>query len=85
MSGEPALRVLRDIWHAREQTSADLDELFGHAKTCKAMRHVGFHGGADHPVDDDVRAAWRARLERDGKLRPHATSVRDLVLGQENR
>lgn len=85
MSGEPALRVLRDIWHAREQTSADLDELLGQAKSCKAMRHVGFLGGAEDPVDEELRASWRDRLAREGKLHPHATSVRDLVLGQDNR
>jgi len=28
----------------------------------------------------DRRAAWRARLEREGKLRP-AGSLRDLILG----
>ena len=76
MTSEPALRVLRDIWRAREQTSADLDELLGPGRSCKAMRHVGFHGGgADDPVDEDVRAAWRDRLEREGKLRPDAPSL----------
>jgi hypothetical protein len=30
----------------------------------------------------DMRAAWRATLERDGKLRRGSGSVRDLVLGQ---
>ena len=76
-----ALSVLRDIWHARQQTSADLDGLLGQGRSCKAMKHVGFHGGAADPVDDDVRAAWRARLEREGKLHPEATSVRDPIFG----
>jgi hypothetical protein len=30
----------------------------------------------------DMRAAWRATLEREGKLRRDGGSVRDLVLGQ---
>ena len=60
------LSVLRDIWRARGQTSADLDALFGPGKQCKAMRHIG-----TEPVDDDVRAAWHDRLQREGKLRPH--------------
>ena len=59
------LSVLRDIWHAQGQTSAELDQLFGHGKVCRAMRHIG-----TEPVDDDLRAAWRDRLEREGKLRP---------------
>jgi len=67
---DQALVVLRDIWHAREQTEADLSR--GHGKACKAMRHVGFH-----EVDDDLRAAWRAKLEREGKL--GARTVADLL------
>lgn len=58
--------VLRDIWHAREQTGEQLDAVLGSGKACKAMKHVGF-GGQNEPVDDDLRAAWRAKLEREGK------------------
>jgi len=78
---DQALVVLRDIWHARErslrseqsaleQTEAELPR--GHGKACKAMRHVGFD-----EVDDDLRAAWRAKLEREGKL--GARTVADLL------
>jgi hypothetical protein len=59
---DQALEVLRDIWHAREQTAADLP-VHGHGKACKAMKHVGFA-----EVDEDLRAAWRSKLEREGKL-----------------
>ena len=76
---DEALTVLRDIWHAREQTAADLDATLGHGKACKAMKHIGF-GGDNEPVDDDLRAAWRAKLEREGKLRRDGQSVRDLLL-----
>ena len=71
--GDPTLDVLRDIWHARSQTSAELDEIHGHRhqKTCKNMKHVGF-GGDAQPVDNDLRAAWRDRLASEGKLRPDA-------------
>ncbi len=79
MSDE-ALAVLRDIWHAREQTAADLDATLGHGKACKAMKHVGF-GSRDEPVDDDLRAAWRAKLEREGK-RGTAT-VADLLADRD--
>ena len=81
MSGEPdeALEVLRGIWSAQGQTSADLDDI-GTAKSCKRMADVGFDDLADSA--DDLRSAWRATLERDGKLKPEAGSVADLVLGQ---
>jgi hypothetical protein len=56
---DQALGVLRDIWG---RTGTDLPEP-GHGKACKAMRHVGFD-----EVDDELRAAWRAKLAREGKL-----------------
>jgi hypothetical protein len=82
MSREPdeTLEVLRGIWSARGQTSADLDDASA-AKSCKRMADVGF-GEVDG--DDDLRAAWRARLEREGKLNPTA-SLADLVRGPADR
>jgi hypothetical protein len=95
-NGEPGLAVLRDIWHAQSQTSAELDEIYGHRhqKTCKNMKHVGFSGMSgdgsgsgsgtgtdDAPVDGELRAAWRERLEREGKLRPDGDSLGTLLLG----
>ena len=80
MSREPeeALEVLREVWSARGQTTADLDDASGHGKSCKRMADVGF-GDLDGG-DGDLRAAWRDRLEREGKLQPGA-SLRDHVLG----
>jgi hypothetical protein len=79
MSREPdeTLEVLRGIWSAQGQTSADLDDV-GSAKSCKRMADVGF--GEVDGDDGDVRAAWRDRLEREGKLN-HGSSVADLILG----
>ena len=79
MSREPdeTLEVLRGIWSAQGQTSADLDDA-GSTKSCKRMAGVGF--GEIDGGDGDVRAAWRDRLEREGKLNPGST-VADLVLG----
>lgn len=79
MSREPdeTLEVLRGIWNAQGQTSADLDDVGG-TKSCKRMADVGF--GEVDGGDGDVRAAWRDRLEREGKLNPGG-SVADLVLG----
>jgi hypothetical protein len=81
MSREPdeTLEVLRAVWSAQGQTAADLDEAAGEAKSCKRMADVGFDDMADDDVD--LRAAWRSRLEREGKLNPGGGSVADLVLG----
>lgn len=79
MSREPdeALEVLRGIWSAQGQTSADLDDM-GTGKSCKRMADVGFGELAD--AEDDLRAAWRDRLEREGKLSPDGGTVADLIL-----
>jgi hypothetical protein len=81
MSRQPdeALEVLRGVWSAQGQTSAELDEACGNMKSCKRMADVGFDGLAG--ADEDLRTAWRARLEREGKLNAEGGSVRDLVLG----
>jgi hypothetical protein len=81
---DEALEVLRGIWSAQGQTSADLDGAC-HTKACKKMADVGFDGLAMKGAGEaggDLRAAWRDRLEREGKLNREAGSVRDLVLGQ---
>ena len=79
MSREPdeALEVLREVWSARGQTSADLDDCG--TRSCKRMADVGFDGLAGD--DGDLRAAWRAKLEREGKLKSGTGTVRDLILG----
>jgi hypothetical protein len=74
-----ALEVLRDVWRGQAQTIADLDD--GGGKACKKMTDAGV-GFDDYAAgnETDRAAAWRARLEREGKLGA-AGSVRDLVLG----
>jgi hypothetical protein len=83
MSREPneTLEVLRGIWSAQGQTSADLDDANG-GKSCKRMADVGF--GELAGGDGDVRTAWRDRLAREGKLK-HGASVADLVLGPADK
>jgi len=76
---DDALQVLREVWSAQGQTSADLDEACGTTRSCKKMADVGFDGMAG--ADGDLRAAWRDQLRREGKLDPQADSIRDLVLG----
>lgn len=85
MSREPdeTLDVLREVWSAQGQSVADLDEAAGAKKSCKRMANVGF---TDMAGDDaDVRAAWRARLQREGKLNPEGGSLADLILGPAER
>jgi hypothetical protein len=81
MSHEPdeALEVLRGIWSAQGQTSADLSEM-GPGKSCKRMADVGF--GEVDGAEGDLRGAWRDRLEREGKLSKDGGTVADLVLRQ---
>jgi hypothetical protein len=81
MSNEPneALDVLRGVWSARDQDSTTLDEACEESKGCKRMSAVGFDGLAG--PDGDLRAAWRSKLEREGKLNDQGGSVRDLVFG----
>ena len=83
MEQPEALDVLRTVWSATGQSEAELDEAFGqhgshrhgHGKSCQNMRNVGFNGD-----DEDLRAAWRDRLEREGKLARGGT-LADLVFG----
>jgi hypothetical protein len=73
-----ALEVLRDVWRGQTQTVADLD---GSSEShCKKMTDAGV-GFDDYAAGDEADriAAWRARLEREGKLSTKG-SLRDLVL-----
>jgi hypothetical protein len=81
---DQAVEVLRGVWDGQGQSKADLDAACGPKKVCKRMVDVGFDGMAGE--DGDLRAAWKARLQREGKLSSEAVSIRDLVLGsQETR
>src|ERR1700684_3411471 len=75
-----ALEVLRDVWRAQAQTVADLDDSC--ESHCRKMTDAGV-GFDDFAAGDeqDRAAAWRARLEREGKLST-AGSLRALVLQQ---
>jgi hypothetical protein len=76
---DETIEVLRGVWTASGQSSDELDELFGPAKSCKNMQNVGFDDYAGS--DGDIREAWRSTLQREGKLSKRQGSVRDLVLG----
>jgi len=76
---DEALEVLRGVWEGQGQSKADLEATCGPKKVCKRMVDVGFDGMAGE--DGDLRAAWRAKLQREGKLRSEAGTIADLVLG----
>ena len=95
--GQQALSALRGIWQAQGQTSAALDEACGNTKSCKNMESVGFGGliegnegneasaKGEPSVGNNVRAAWKTKLEREGKLGTQKGSVRDLVFGSSEQ
>jgi hypothetical protein len=72
------LEILRDVWRAQAQSISDLDDC-GESH-CKRMTDAGV-GFDDYAAGDETDriTAWRARLEREGKLGT-AGSVRDLVM-----
>jgi hypothetical protein len=76
---EEALDVLRAVWRGQGQAAADLADEAGAGKSCTRMSDVGFDDFADG--DADLSAAWRATLEREGKLRPAAGTISELVIG----
>jgi hypothetical protein len=78
LSEAAALEVLRDVWRAQAQTVADLDDSC--ESHCKKMTDAGV-GFDDYAAGDETDriAAWRARLEREGKLST-AGSLRDLIM-----
>ena len=82
MGAEPAeaLDVLREVWRSQGQTAANLDDGC-EQKSCKRMDDagVGFDDFGDG--EDDLTAAWRTRLAREGKLNHAGGSLRDLVMG----
>ena len=64
---DDAREVLRAIWAAQGESSADLDEDCGPTKSCKNMRDVSFDGLAE--PGSDLTGAWRERLAREGKCK----------------
>jgi hypothetical protein len=75
---DEAVEVLRSIWSAGT-SEEDASEAFGESKVCRNMKDVSFDGMAE--PGSDLRAAWRERLRREGKLSSAGGSIRDLVLG----
>jgi hypothetical protein len=83
---EAPLQVLREVWQADGKTAADLGDIDA-PKVCKRTTGLDFGGFAD-PAEvgpgGDLRTAWRAKLQREGKLAVNGISVRELVMGPDH-
>ena len=83
MSAAPAeaLEVLREVWRSQGQGIGALDDETGEGKACKRMTEAGVGFDDFAAGDEDLNSAWRARLEREGKLNASGGTLRDLVMG----
>lgn len=68
------------MWSAPSPDQVLFDADCSPSKTCKNMVGVSFDGLAEPGTD--LGQAWRAKLEREGKITDGGTSLRDLVLGR---
>jgi hypothetical protein len=77
---DETVEALRTMWAADpKNNTGELDAECGPTKSCRNMKDVSFDGMAE--PGSDLRAAWRDRLAREGKLNTSGGSIRDLVLG----
>ncbi|HEX2264380.1 MAG TPA: hypothetical protein VHH52_11605 [Pseudonocardiaceae bacterium] len=91
--GKPALTAMRggfggwSPWSEEEHTKTDIRECTD--QHCMNVEvNCGFQGlDPDSPlsqsagVSDDLRAAWRSKLEGEGKATTGSKSLRDIVFG----
>ena len=78
---DEALEVLRNVWRSNGQSAAELADPGGEQKSCKRMADAGVGYEEFAAGEEDLHAAWRARLEREGKLNRSGGTIRDLVMG----
>ena len=74
-----AKEVLKSVWDAQGDPEVALDDECSPTKVCRNMQGITFEGFAEEGTD--IRSAWRATLEREGKYNTAGGSIRDLVLG----
>lgn len=72
-------RINIDLWSQPSDDQVLFDEDCSPTKTCRNMVDVSFDGFAAEGTD--LRAAWKATLEAEGKLAAAETSLRELVMG----
>jgi hypothetical protein len=67
------------MWSSPADDQVLLDADCSPTKTCRNMVGVTFDGYA--APGTDLQSAWRATLEREGKISNAAPTLRELVLG----
>ena len=82
MNQRPQSDPTISMWSSPAEDQVLLDADCSPSKTCRNMVGITFDGFAD--ADTDLRSAWRATLEREGKLSGSDASLRDLVLGSRD-
>lgn len=82
-NAESTRDVLTSVWQSQGDPAATLDDECSPTKVCRNMQGIDFSGFAEG--DTDIRDAWRNRLAREGKLSESGQSIRDLVLGSDER
>lgn len=70
------------MWSTPSDDQMLLDADCSPTKTCRNMVGISFEGLAESGTD--LATAWRATLEREGKVADDSTSLRDLVFGASN-
>lgn len=82
------LPVLRSLWNGADSSRTKADAACGPTKVCRNMKHVNFEAAnfqSGSNTGADIGAAWRAKLAREGKLRPGATSLAELIRSKTAR
>ncbi len=67
------------MWSTPDEDQVLLDADCSPTKTCKNMVGISFDGWAEDGTD--LAEAWRATLEREGKISKDSVSLGDMVLG----
>ena len=80
MNDKPEIDGAQTMWSTPDADQVLLDADCSPTKTCKNMVGISFDGFAE--PGSDLSAAWRATLEREGKVMEGSGSLRDLVFGQ---
>ncbi|HEY5685052.1 MAG TPA: hypothetical protein VIY70_06750 [Acidimicrobiia bacterium] len=78
---EPA-DAITGMWSSPPDDQLLVDAECSPTKTCRNMVGVSFDGFAEPGTD--LRQAWRAKLEREGKVADGGTSLGELVLGRSD-
>jgi len=79
MDHQDQLDGTSSIWSSPADDQVLLDADCSPTKTCRNMVGVTFDGFAEPGTD--LHTAWRATLEREGKISNDAPTLRELVLG----